>query len=327
VLQAILLSEKSRELQERALSVVPSTLDTLLATGAFAEADSLLESLSMAAREYEETPKMLAERVTASLNVPVRVALISVGLANAPAQPPGLAELLQRLSPAAAPSLCTVLAEAEKPSHRQILRETIGRLCSEHPEPVLGALLDPRTEYVRDLIAIVAAWDLPRTTQALGTLARHPDVGVRIEAVNALAQLAFGGDGRALFAFAFDEEQQVRQRALRQLGSGNYQLSFEFWRPKLLADDINAVPISSRRALLTAVQATSGDSSIPFLASLLRERGWTQRKEREETALLAVQTLAAMNTPRAKAVMREAITETSGAVKKALIAALEGLGK
>jgi HEAT repeat protein len=323
VLQAIIVSETSPELITRALATIPATLDALLAAGDFVEAGGLLSTLALHAPGFDATQRLLAERVSSSLNMPGRVALIATGLFHAAAPAPGLAELLARLQPSAAEALCGVLAEAVDEDHRAALREALGKLCAEHPEPVLAALLDPRPQYALDLIAIIAAWDLPRTTQALGSLARHPDVSVRTEAVTTLSQLLFAGDGRALFAFAFDGEQAVRQRALRGLSSGKYQLTWDTWRPHLDLETLLALPLTAKRAVLQAVQATSGDASVFFLQGLVSGRGWTMRKEREETALLAVQALSTLGSERATAALRAAMEAASSSVRKACAAALE----
>ncbi|HEX4382943.1 MAG TPA: hypothetical protein VH083_08340 [Myxococcales bacterium] len=323
VLQAILVSETSPELITRALACIPPTLDALLASGDFAGAVGLLVTLETGTAGFDTTQRLLAGRVAGSLNIPGRVALIATGLGQCPPSAPGLAELLARLQPAASEALCGVLGEAHLEEHRAVLREVLGKLCAEHPEPVLAALVDPRAQYALDLIAIIAAWDLPRTTQALGGLSRHPDVSVRTEAITTLTQLSFAGDGRALFAFAFDEEPAVRQRALRGLASGKYQVAWELWRPQLDAEKLMDLPLVAKRAILQALQATSADAAIPFLQSLVESRGWTMRKEREETALAAVQALSTLGSGKATAALQALSTLAHGAVRKACLAALE----
>jgi hypothetical protein len=323
VLQAIILSETSPELITRALATIPPTLDALLAAGDFAGGAALLAALAQASQGFDTTQRLLAERVAGSLNLPGRVALIAAGLSQAQPAAPGLVELLARLQPAASEALCGVLGEAHHEEHRAALRDALGRLCAEHPEPVLAALQDPRPQVALDLIAIIAAWDLPRTTQALSGLSRHPDVSVRTEAVTTLTQLSFAGDGRSLFAFAFDEEPGVRQRALRSLSSGKYQLAWELWRPRLDAEKLLELPLVAKRAVLQAVQATSADDAIPFLQSLVESRGWTMRKEREETALAAVQALSTMGSDKATAALKALSASAGGAVRKACLAALE----
>lgn len=326
VLRAILRSETSSELLTRGFAVIPATLDALLAAGAFAEAVDLLHSLGRAAQDYGPTEKLLAERVIASLDVPARVALIATGLLHAEADAEGLSTLLGRLRPQAAEALCGVLGEATRPEHRALLRQTLTRLCAGHPEPVLAALVDPRPQYALDLIGVIASLKLSRAIQALAAVARHPDGRVRGEAVSTIARLATSGDGRALFAFSFDEEPFVRQRALRNLATGRYQLTFELWRPHLEVEELLALPLASKRPLLQAVQATTGDACVPFLQSLVEGRGWTQRKEREETALCAVQALAALGSDAAFAALRAAQDEASAPVRKACAAAMEAKG-
>jgi hypothetical protein len=323
VLQAIIVSETSPELITRALACIPPTLDALLAAGDFAGAVGLLSTLELGAAGFDATQRMLAERVAGSLNIPGRVALIATGLLQAQPSAPGLVDLLARLQPSASEALCGVLGEATAEEHRAVLRDALGRLCAEHPEPVLAALVDPRPQYALDLIAIIAAWDLPRTTQALGSLSRHPDISVRTEAVTTLSQLSFAGDGKSFFAFAFDEEPAVRQRALRALSSGKYQLAWEMWRPHLELEKLLELPLVAKRAILQAVQATSADAAIPFLQTLVESRGWTMRKEREETALAAVQALSTLGSEKATAALEESSSAAGGAVRKACIAALE----
>jgi hypothetical protein len=326
ILRAILAAETSPDLLTRGFAVIPSILDALLPAGAFAQAVELLEALESASREYGPTEKLLAERVSASLNVPARVALIATGLLHADAEAEGLPALLGRLRPQAAEALCGILGEATQPEHRAMLRDALAKLCLEHPEPVLAALVDPRPLYALDLIAVIASWNKSRATQALGSLSRHPDARVRGEAVSTIARLSRRGDGRALFAFSFDPEPSVQQRALRNLATGKYQLSFELWRPQLDPETLLSLPLAVKRPLLLAVQATSGDGCVSFLQGMVEGRGFLQRKEREETALCAVQALAALGTEAASRALQAAQEGATAAVRKACASALEVKG-
>ncbi len=330
MLAAILASERSPDLLNRALAVVPAMLDTLLAAGQWAALLDVLTMLDGAADAndgFEITQRMLASRVAESINLPERIALIETGLNANPDRPPeGLADLLARLQPSAVAALCAVLAQTRSHEHRAALRGGISLLAADDPEPVLKGLADPRPEYLRDLIAIIAGWNQPRGADALAMLASHPDADVRRDAVIGISALRPRGDGAALIAFASDPLPALRAEVLHLLSSGRYTAPWRSFRPHLDLDAVAELDRDEKRALFQALRATAGDDAVPWWQALLSDRGRKQRPNREETALFAVKALALLNTPRAREALAAGEQDGNPAIRKACAAALAAKG-
>lgn len=325
MLAAILESERSPDLLNRALAVVPGILDTLLAAGewtALLGVLAMLEGAADANPGFEITQRMLASRVAESLNLPERISLMEKGLNEHPEQPSeGLAQVLSRLRPSAVGTLCAILAKTTAHEHRAALRGGIALLAVDDPEPVVKGLADPRPQYLQDLIAIIVGWNQPRGADALAILASHADAEVRRDAISGISALRPYGDGAALIAFASDTEPGLRRNVLHLLSSGRYSAPWRTFRPHLDLDAISELGRDEKRALFQALRATAGDEAVPWWQALLLERGPKQRPNHEETALFAVKALVLLNTPRA----REALAsgeDGSPAVRKACAAAL-----
>ena len=57
------------------------------------------------------------------------------------------------------------------------------------------------------------------------------------------------------------------------------------------------------------MRATTGDDAVPYWTNLLTEWGWTNRKKREELALMAIDALGKLGTSAAQAALE------TGAIK------------
>jgi HEAT repeat protein len=267
---------------------------------------------------------MLADRVVQSLSVPERVASLEKGLNADPPRPlAGLSGVLARLGPQAVAPLCGVLASLAAEEPRTLLRETLIRLGRGNPEPVLKGLADPRPVYARDLIAVIGAWQLPQAAEVLSMVAQHPAAEVRQDALSSIARLHPSGDAAPLLAFISDQDDEVRQHALRQLASGRYTAGWEGWQAHLSdREAIVELPRAAKRLLFQALRSSAGDAAAPFWQELLGGRGWKQRQKKEETALLAVKSLAALGTPRAREALEFGKKQGNSAVRKACAAEL-----
>ncbi|HZH48648.1 MAG TPA: hypothetical protein VFD86_02665, partial [Nitrospira sp.] len=74
-------------------------------------------------------------------------------------------------------------------------------------------------------------------------------------------------------------------------------------------------------------RATAGDEAVPYWTTLLTEWGWTNRKKREELALLAVDALGKLGTAAAHAALDTGTKKGTAAVKQACAAAIAGMNK
>jgi hypothetical protein len=326
MLTAILASEKSPVILTKLLDLWGNVLDTLAAQGKWTVLDSVLGLLHVSAEVRpdlgDDHKKQLAALLD-NLGRSERVKMIETHLNKIPdATTEGLPAVLLSMTPAAVPALCTLLANLETPAHQAIVSEALETLAKDQPDHVLRGLSDRRPRYVKNLLAILLKWNNPRFADAVEKLVRYPDIQVRKEVVRAIGIFRPNGNGMKLIAFLNDSEESVRFAALKLLMTGQYKAPYSTWSPLVSADTFMDRTLGEKRAVFQAVRATSGDEVIPFFASLITERSWTNRKNKEELAALAAETLGKLPTPAALTVLELGQKKGGAAVRQACTAAL-----
>ena len=119
----------------------------------------------------------------------------------------------------------------------------------------------------------------------------------------------------------------MRLQALRLLVGGQYTATWEAWRRHAESESLLELPAVDKRALFHAMRATSGDAAVPYFRDLLSEKGWRQRKQREETALVAIDVLVMLGSPKAADALELGKQSGNSAVRQACAAALAGLAR
>lgn len=328
-LRAILLSESSSDLIMRTLGLLPDAMGALLETGRWVD---LLEIVSALRDEVprnsalEETHRAMGARVLSLLDAPEAGKRFAAALAL-PAPPPPLllAAMLNVLSPRALDSLCDLLTATPTPEHQAAVVDALARLGKADPTLVLKRIGEANAAVQRALLAVVLRWSQPAHADLAKRLARHADVGLRRDAVNAFGTLRPSGDATALVTFVRDEDKGVRLAALRLLGNGQYTTPPDPWVMNVDEDGVLELPAGEKRSLFTAMRWCTSDAFVAFWQGLLVERGWKQRQKREESALIAVETLAALGSPAARGALEVGKQRGSPAVKSACAAALASL--
>jgi len=326
MLTAILASDKSPGILTKLLDLWGNVLDSLAAQGKWTVLDSVLGLLNVSAEVRQDLgddhKKQLAALLD-NLGRTERVKMIETHLNKIPdATTEGLPAVLLSMTPAAVPALCTLLANLEAPAHQAIVSEALETLAKDQPDHLLRGLSDRRPRYVKNLLAILLKWNNPKFADAVEKLVRYPDVQVRKEVVRAIGIFRPNGNGMKLIAFLNDSEESVRFAALKLLMTGQYKAPYSTWSPLVSADTFMDRTLGEKRAVFQAMRATSGDEVIPFFESLITERSWTNRKNKEELAALAAETLGKLPTPAALTVLELGQKKGGAAVRQACTAAL-----
>lgn len=331
MLTVILASEKSPALLTKLFSLWGTIVDSLLREGKWTVLKNvvgLLRETDAVRPDISEEHKRQLTSLLDGLSRAERVKAIETYLNRTPqADTEGLSTILLWLKPDAIPALCSLLSNLESPAHQGIVSEALTVLAKDHPDPLLRGLRDRRPTYVRNLLAILIKWNNPKFAEAVEKLIRYPDAQVRKEVVRAIGLLRPSGNGMKLVSVMEDSEESVRVAALKLLMSGQYTASFSHWSPILSAENFMDRPLSERRAVFQAVRATCGNEAIPYWETLLTEWAWTNRKKKEELAVLAAETLGKLATPAAIAALQAGITKGGAAVRQACVLALSQLQK
>jgi len=321
MLTAILASEKSPALLTKLFSVWEDILDFLFREGKWTVLEhvvSLLHETEAVRPDLSDEHKEQANALLNGLGHGDRIKAIETYLNRTPdSATEGLQTILLLMRPQAVPGLCSLLANLESPAHQLIVSEALSVLAKDHPHPLIKGLIDRRPVYVRNLLAILMKWNDPKLAEPVEKLVRYPDPLVRKEVVRALGQFRPDGNGAKLVSFMDDGEESVRVAALKLLMSGQYTVAFSVWQPVLSEDEFMDRPVSERRAIFHAIRATCGDEAVPYWESLLTEWSWTNRKRKEELAVLAAETLGKLATSAAVSALEKGSKKGGAAVRQA----------
>lgn len=331
MLTAILASEQSAVLLTKLFTLWGSIIESLMREGKWTVLEhvlGLLHETEAVRPDLSEAHQRQLHALFDGLGQPARLKAIEAYLNRTPnATTEGLSTLLLLMKADAVPGLCALLGNLESQTHQAIVSETLVLLAKDQPDPILRGLSDRRPQYVRNLLGLLMKWNNPRFAEAVEKLVRYPDVQVRKEVVRAIGLFRPNGNGAKLVAFMSDADETVRVAALKLLMSGQYTAPFSLWSPILSAEEFMDRPMSERRAVFQAVRATCGDEALPYWENLFTEWNWTNRKKKEELAILAAEALGKLGTPAAVATLELGQKKGSAPVRQACALALSTVQK
>ena len=239
----------------------------------------------------------------------------------------GLPSVLLMMKPSAAPALCAILGDLHQPDHQTLIITALIDLAKDTPDVVARHLTDRRPTFVLNLLNIIARWNNPKLADNVEKVLRYPDPRIRREMIRTLTLLRPCGTAVKLIPLMNDPDEGVRLATLKSLLTGNYTAPFSSWEPILSADTFSERPPAEKRNTFHAMRATTGDEAVPYWTNLMTESGWTNRKKREDLALMAVDALGKLGTPAARAALETGAKKGMAAVKQACAATLAGVSK
>jgi len=330
ILTAILSSERSPDLLNKVLQIYEGVLKSLIQGGHWSTTEHVLGILSEAEAirpDLTEGHKQTIHNLFEQLGSPDTVDLIENYLKTADLpRTDGLPTIFLMMKPTAVPALCTLLGNLEQPAHQTLVVNALLDLAKDTPEIVARHLTDRRPAFVRNLLGIIARWNNPRLADNLEKILRYPDPLIRRETIRTLAILRPSGTATKLIPLLNDPDEGVRFATLKSLLTGNYSAPFSSWEPIVTAETFGDRAPAERRNIFHGMRATTGDEAVPYWTNLLTEWGWTNRKKREDLALMAVDALGKLGTPSAQRALETGIQKGTAAVKQACVATLASAG-
>jgi hypothetical protein len=114
---------------------------------------------------------------------------------------------------------------------------------------------------------------------------------------------------------------------MKVLSTGQYAASFPCWSPFVTAEEFHERSPSEKRAIFQAMRHTAGDEAVPFWQTLLTEWSWTNRKKKEELALMAAETLGKLASAAALAALEVGQKKGTATVRQACGTALDAANR
>jgi HEAT repeat protein len=326
ILTAILAYETSPVLLTKLFTIWGSIVDSLFRDGKWTVLEhvlGLLHETDAVRPDLSQEHKQQVASLFSGLGRAEHIKDIETFLNSSPTvQTEGLSTILLMMGTDAVPLLCSLLAKLNSPAHQAIVSDALLVLAKDRPEPLLKGLMDRRPAYVRNLLAILMKWNDPKFAEPVEKLTRYPDLQVRKDVVRALGLFRPTGNGLKLVSFMEDGEEAIRLAALKLLVSGHYTTPFSSWSAVLSMEDFSERPVSERRAVYQAIRVTCGDEAVPYWERLLTEWSWTNRKKKEELAVLAAESLGKLATPAALSALELGSKKGSAAVRQACVHAI-----
>ena len=331
ILTAVLSSEQSPDLLSKLFDIYEGLLKSLFQGGHWFIVEHVLGLLSEAEAirpDLTEDHKKKLQNMFDQLGSPELVKLIEqyLNTADKP-RTEGFANVLLMMKPSAVPELCTLLGDLEHPAHQTLIANALVDLAKETPEIVAKHLSDRRPTFVRNLLSIITRWNNPKLVDNVEKILRYPDPLIRREVIRTMAILKPSGNAAKLVPMLNDPDEGVRLATLKPLLTGNYTAPFAIWEPIVNAETFSEREPAEKRNIFHAMRATAGDEAVPYWTTLLTEWGWTNRKKREDLALMAVDALGKLGTVPALAALDTGTKKGTATVKQACATAIAGISK
>ena len=326
ILTAVLSSERSPELLNKLFEIYEGILRSLFQGGHWNIVEHVLGLLSEAEAvrpDLTETHKQKLQGMFDQLGSHELITLMQQYF-NTTEKPrtEGLENVLLMMKPSALSGLCTLLGDLEHPAHQGLIANALVELAKDAPDIVVKHLTDRRPTFVRNLLGIITRWNNPKLAESVEKILRYPDPLIRREVIRTLAGLKPSGSAAKLIPLLNDADEGVRLATLKPLLTGHYTATFSLWEPIVNAENFNDREPAEKRNIFHAIRVTAGDDAVPYWTTLLTEWGWTNRKKREDLALLAVDALGKLGTAAALAALETGSKKGTAAVKHACATAI-----
>lgn len=331
ILTAVLSSERSPELLSKLFNIFDGILKSLFQGGHWSIVEHVLGLLTEAEAirpDLTEAHKKKLQYMFDQLGSPELVTIIQQYL-NTAEKPrtEGFGNVLLMMKPSAVPAICTLLGDLEYPGHQALIANALVDLAKETPEIVTKHLSDRRPTFVRNLLGIITRWNNPKLADNVEKILRYPDPLIRREVIRTVAILRPSGSAAKLIPMLNDPDEGVRLATLKPLLTGNYTAPFSIWDPIVNAETFSDREPAEKRNIFHAMRATAGEEAVPYWTTLLTEWGWTNRKKREDLALMAVDALGKLGTAAALSALDTGTKKGTAAVKQACATAIAGVNK
>ncbi len=201
--------------------------------------------------------------------------------------------IFNSLGPMAVPALLEALSQEQSRPVRVHLVRMLAAMGDQALPEISKHLRDKRWFFVRNLLWIVGEIGDPGFAPHLGIIVKHPDVGVRREAVRSLARLRNEAAAKALVSASEDSDLEVRLLAIHGLGTSRALSAIPHLRELISLPNLSGKNTEIIRAAAVALGRLGAGEAQDALVQLAR-RPWLFRRRRAAASDAAAWAVAAL---------------------------------
>lgn len=296
--------------------VVSRICSMLVSNGRFIEACGILSDL----RGFLIEPSLPAHRKSTIIEIidklgeQENIAAIVAYMTNAPdSRAEEACAYLSMLNPNALPHLCNHLAESQKRSTRYLLCRILSVIGKDQPEHFRAFLDDPRWYLVRNIAMILGMTANPKVLGMLNRLVNHNEARVRREVARSVGRIKSPEGIPILRSLAEDPDKTVRLAALTSLRQIASPAAIPILKARI-ADKSFAKLSDDEKAEIVRTIASMGNPGMELLMEIALAK---HKHIDEKVAIVAVQTIAAIDSQEKQAILKRIQADAKGAVAAA----------
>ena len=314
------------------LGTLESYLPYILNSGDFRSVALILREIRLLARQPAAFAPEERERLdafTGRLSEPavLQQILQSVTEAQVPPTEEELGELFGELRPTGLETALVWLPRVPANSPMQkLLASAVERLAETSPQEVLRLLRLPESEALPAVIALCGRLKLQAAIPGLVDTLAHPQVPLRVSAVQALDAIGTPGALQGLERGLEDADREVRIGTVQALGRRGYKGALRRIEPVVQGKVARDIDLTERMRFFEAYAQIAGPGALESLSGMLAAGGLFKRKEAPEVRACAALAIGRLRTPEARELLERYRDDKELVVRNAVSRALREAG-
>ena len=324
----ILALEKEAEPYQDAANVLDKILDAHLTLGEFKKASELLKGIYMLLKtdglpdwQIEIIRKLIVgageeqrvERIGRNLEKEDRIRLEDVS------------DYLQLLHRNSIKPLIKLLGELKKSKTRRVIYDALSEIGKNATEMFYPYMDDMRWYLVRNITHILGRIGKEEAFPYIEKAFHHEEFRVRREAVQSLGLIGGTGAVELLAKALTDEDARIRAMAAISLGKVGGKAGLSPLLEVVQSKEFPKKEPAEIKAFFDAIGMMGSNEAIPVLQQLFERKSWFGRGKAGDLRLGAAETLAAIGTPEAMAILEEGKNSEEASIREACRQALRSI--
>jgi len=322
----VLALEKEPEPYQDAANILNNVMDAYLGQGDFKNASDLLKRiyLLIKAEGLTEWQIEIIRKLIVGAGEEQRIEQIGKILDHEEGiRLEDVSSYLMLLQRNAVRPLVKLLGEQKKSKNRRVIYDALSEIGKNAIEMLTPYLDDSRWYLVRNILYILGRIGKKEVFPYLEKAFHHDEFRVRREAVQALGSIGGSEALRLLMTALSDGDVRIRVMAAISLGKLGEEAGLGPLLEVVQSKEFSKKEPAEIKAYFDAIGMIGSNQSVSVLQELLEGKGWAGRGKGDTIRLEAAQTLAAVGTPAAMAVLESGKDSAAEAVQEACRQALK----